>query len=369
MIPGLHRPTKAIINLQAIADNIKTIQDHIPRGTKTYAVVKADAYGHGAVKVAHFIQGTVDAFAVSNLDEAIELRQSGITNDILVLGPIVPADIKLAKAFALTLTVSSLEWLDMARSQGADFRDLTVHIKVDSGMGRIGIRTAEEANYLLSELKEAGSTVEGIFTHFATADEADGQKLQEQLAFFKKILAQLDEQPELVHASNSAASLWHKETIFSAVRLGLAIYGLNPSGSTLSLPYPLKPALTLESALIQMKKIDEGDNVGYGATYTASSAQYIGTVPIGYADGWTRDLQGFSVLVDGQECEIVGRISMDQLTVRLPQAYPLGTKVTLIGTEKGRTISATDLAQKRGTISYEILCLLSNRIPRQYLEA
>ncbi|AXQ78052.1 alanine racemase [Streptococcus chenjunshii] len=367
MIPSVHRPTRAIINLQAIADNVRTIQQHIPRDTKTYAVVKADAYGHGAVKTAHFISRSVDAFAVSNLDEALELRQSGISNDILILGPIAPEDVDLAKESALTVTVSSQNWLELARSQGVDMQGLTVHVKVDSGMGRIGVRSAEEANTLLAELQKSGSRVEGIFTHFATADEADDSKLQQQLAFFKNLLERLDNRPNLIHASNSAASLWHGETIFNAVRLGIAIYGLNPSGTALPLPYPLKPALSLESALIQVKKVEKGADIGYGASYTASAEQYIGTVPIGYADGWTRDLQGFSLLVDGLECEIVGRISMDQLTIRLSEPYPLGTKVTLIGSDGDKEISATDVAHKRDTISYEILCLLSSRIPRLYL--
>ena len=144
------------------------------------------------------------------------------------------------------------------------------------------------------------------------------------------------------------------------------MYGLNPSGEVLDLPYDLIPALTLESALVHVKTVPAGACMGYGATYQADSEQVIATVPIGYADGWTRDMQNFAVLVDGQACPIVGRVSMDQITIRLPKVYPLGTKVTLIGINGDKEITATQVATHRGTINYEVICLLSDRIPREY---
>ncbi|MGT2907511.1 alanine racemase [Streptococcus dentiloxodontae] len=366
MIPSLHRPTVAKVDLSAIWDNIKSVQDHIRSDVLTYAVVKANAYGHGAVAVSCHIQPLVDGFCVSNIDEGIELRQAHIDKPILILGAVMPDEISLARDYRLTLTVASLDWLKMAVRSECDLTDVTVHVKVDSGMGRIGVRSLEEANQLISDLRFAGAVVEGIFTHFATADEADTGKFQEQLDFFTKLIEGLDYCPPIVHSSNSASSLWHEETVMNAVRLGIVIYGLNPSGQELELPYPLKPSLSLESALVQVKKLPKGSTVGYGATYTSSQAEWIGTLPIGYADGWTRDMQGFEVLVDDQRCPIVGRVSMDQITIRLPKAYPLGTRVVLIGHSKTQTISATDVAQKRGTINYEVLCLLSDRVPRQY---
>ena len=172
--------------------------------------------------------------------------------------------------------------------------------------------------------------------------------------------------PPVVHASNSATTLWHSDTIMNAVRLGDIIYGLNPSGRVLDLPYEVKPALSLESALVHVKEIQAGAHVGYGATYTSDSQQIIGTIPLGYADGWTRDMQGFDVLIDGQRCPIVGRVSMDQITVRLPRVYPLGTQVVLIGQSGAELITATDVAEKRGTINYEVVCLISDRVPREY---
>ena len=234
-------------------------------------------------------------------------------------------------------------------------------------MGRIGFREVCEADQAQDLLQQHGARVEGIFTHFATADEASDTYFNEQLERFKTILTSMKGFPELVHASNSATTLWHAETIFNAVRMGDAMYGLNPSGEVLDLPYDLKPALTLESALVHVKTVPAGTCMGYGATYQADSEQVIATVPIGYADGWTRDMQNFSVLVDGQACPIVGRVSMDQITIRLPKFYPLGTKVILIGCEGDKEITATQVATYRGTINYEVVCLLSDRIPREYI--
>ncbi|MGT2772323.1 alanine racemase [Streptococcus marimammalium] len=367
MVSSLHRPTKAKVDLQVISDNIEITKAHLPKNTQFFAVVKANAYGHGAVKVAKSIEHQVDTFCVSNIDEGLELRQSGIKIPILVLGVILPHEIKVAIQYDLIITIASLEWLKLAKKEGVCLSHLSVHIKVDSGMGRIGVRSFQEANQLINGLTKHGANVEGIFTHFASADEKNNTQYQKQLIFFKELIGQLKNKPAIIHASNSAASLWHTDSIMTAVRIGIAIYGLNPSGDALALPYPLKPALHLESALVNVKEISRGELIGYGATYCAKKSEWIGTVPIGYADGWTRDMQGFSVLVDGLFCEIVGRVSMDQMTIRLPNYYPLGTKVTLIGRDGKQIITATQVAQQRKTINYEVLCLLSERIPREYV--
>ena len=361
-----HRPTKALINLEAIRYNIQQMGAHIPKDTLKWAVVKANAYGHGAIAVARAIQDDVDGFCVSNIDEAIELRQAGIAKKILILGVSEVESFSLAKDFDITLTVAGLEWIENLLATESDLSGLTVHLKIDSGMGRIGFREAGEAEQAQDLLKQEGARVEGIFTHFATADEASDTYFNKQLEGFKTILESMKEVPDLVHASNSATTLWHAETIFNAVRMGDAMYGLNPSGEVLDLPYDLTPALTLQSALVHVKTVPAGTCMGYGATYQADSEQVIATVPIGYADGWTRDMQNFSVLVDGQACPIVGRVSMDQITIRLPKVYPLGTKVTLIGSDGDKEITATQVAVYRGSINYEVVCLLSDRIPREY---
>ena len=366
MKASLHRPTKAVIDLSAIAFNIEQIAAHIPQSVQKWAVVKANAYGHGAVPVSQHIQPLVDGFCVSNIDEALELREAGIAKPILILGVSSLEAVPLAIQRQITLTVASLAWLEELLSQQADLTGLTVHIKIDSGMGRIGFRDSQEAQQVISRLQAAGAVVEGIFTHFATADELDTSHFMAQLSRFKEILNELAFLPPIVHASNSATTLWHSDTIMNAVRLGDIIYGLNPSGRVLDLPYEVKPALSLESALVHVKEIQAGAHVGYGATYTSDSQQVIGTIPLGYADGWTRDMQGFDVLIDGQRCPIVGRVSMDQITVRLPQVYPLGTQVVLIGQSGAELITATDVADKRGTINYEVVCLISDRVLREY---
>ena len=366
MKASLHRPSKAVIDLAAIAFNIRQLSTHLPQMTEKWAVVKANAYGHGAIEVSRHIEPLVDGFCVSNIDEALELRSAGISKKILVLGVSDLAALPLARNEKVSLTVASLEWLDLALDAEEDLTGLNFHIKIDSGMGRIGFRDSQEAQEAIHRLQATGAVAEGIFTHFATADEAEHHKFEDQLARFHQILSELDNVPPLVHASNSATSLWHSETVLNAVRLGDIIYGLNPSGRVLELPYEFKPALTLVSELVHIKEVEAGADVGYGATYTSKSQEWIGTIPLGYADGWTRDMQGFDVLIDGQRCPIVGRVSMDQITVRLPQAYPLGTPVVLIGNSGAETITATDVAEKRGTINYEVVCLISDRVPRVY---
>ncbi|MBP2620081.1 alanine racemase [Streptococcus panodentis] len=368
MKASLHRPSKAVVDLSAIAFNIQQVAAHLPDSAEKWAVVKADAYGHGAVAVSRHIEPLVDGFCVSNIDEALELRTAGLTKKILILGISETDAVSLALGNEISLTVASLEWLDLLLARQADLTGLSFHIKIDSGMGRIGFRSGQEAEEAIRRLQAAGALVEGIFTHFATADEADDSKFDRQLARFEAILQQLETVPPLVHASNSATVLWHSQTVMNAVRLGDIIYGLNPSGTVLELPYDIKPALSLHSQLAHVKELEAGADVGYGATYTSASRQFIGTIPLGYADGWTRDMQGFDVLIDGQRCPIVGRVSMDQLTVRLPRSYPLGTPVVLIGQSGAEMITATDVAVQRGTINYEVVCLLSDRVPRVYRE-
>ena len=360
-----HRPTVARVDLDAIAFNVQQVSEHIPGQTLKYAVVKANAYGHGVVAVTKKLAAQVDGFCVSNMDEALEIREVGLKHPILILGVVPSETVNLAKEQDIRLTVASLAWLNQLLGE-EDLSGLKVHIKVDSGMGRIGFRRIEEIKEAERLLLAAGAEIEGIFTHFATADEADDRKFQAQYHFFKEVLDALETLPPIVHASNSATSLWHADTIFTAVRLGDVMYGLNPSGSVLALPYEIKPALSLVSELVHVKQLEAGQDIGYGATYTTEEPQWIGTIPIGYADGWIREMQNFHVLIKGDYCPIVGRVSMDQITVRLPEELPLGTKVTLIGREGEKEITATEVADYCGSINYEVVCLLSDRIPRDY---
>lgn len=364
MIESEHRPTQIRVNLEAISDNLEKVMAYLPAKTAAFAVVKANAYGHGAVAVAKKLANQVAGFCVSNLDEALELRRAGIEHPILILGIVPVRFLPVAHQLNLSVTVASLEWLAAVRELEQDLSGLAVHLKVDTGMGRLGFRQPEDLLQAVDWLQELDTEIEGIFTHFATADEADEAQFQEQLALFQSYLDLLPLRPRWVHASNSATSIWHADTVFSLVRLGNILYGLNPSGRTLDLPFEVQPALTLQSELVHVKQVPAGTTVGYGATYRSSEAEWIGTVPIGYADGLVRSLQGQSVLVAGQRCEIVGRISMDQITIRLPKAYPIGQPVTLLGQDGQEQISVQDWADYVHTINYEIVCLLTDRIPR-----
>ncbi|GBG96231.1 alanine racemase [Lactococcus termiticola] len=362
-----HRHTAAVINLENIAENINRVRGHLPGQPELWAVVKANAYGHGAVRVARHIHDMVEGFCVSNLDEALELRQHLITQPLLVLSGIVPANVDLARANGISLTCPSLEWLELIIEEHQDLTGLKVHVKVDSGMGRIGMRSADEVNQVIRLLDQEGMQFEGLFTHFATADEANPDKFEQQRQTFDNLVSQLERRPRYIHSTNSAAALWHSEQVGDIERLGIGMYGLNPSGEAIELPYELKPALSLVSELTHVSKIPKGETVGYGATYELAEDSYVGTVSIGYADGWTRDMQGFYVLVNGKKAEIIGRVSMDQMTIKLDKDYKIGTPVTLIGRDGDEEITAQDIANWRKTIAYEVVCLLSDRIYRKYI--
>ncbi|MCH4172430.1 MAG: alanine racemase [Lactobacillus sp.] len=374
MVVGNLRTARVIVDEQAIYDNINTEEKRLDKGTELFAVVKADAYGHGMVPVAKVAKAAgASGFCVALLDEALGLRQAKLTEPILVLGITDPDHSALAASGHISLTVGSKAWLVQAKAVMAkevQLRPLAVHLAIDSGMGRIGFTEISEFLKAVHFMQENPDyfEFEGVFTHFATADEADTTYFDQQVAKFNAYVDALADRPRYVHVSNSATSLWHAACNGNLVRFGVALYGLNPSGRGIEdLPYPLKPALSIESELTFCKKIHAGDSVSYGATYTAEQDEFIGTIPIGYADGWLRRLQGFHVLIDGQFCEMVGRVCMDQFMVRLPQAYPTGTKVTLVGKNKDQTISLQDVADYSNTIHYELACILTPRLPRVYL--
>lgn len=368
MISSGHRPTVAMINLGNIKDNLDQIRRQLPSRTQIWAVVKANAYGHGAIQVAQFLQGDVSGFCVSNIDEALELRMAGIDLPLLVMGVIPAEAVRLAIAHDIEVTLASQEWLDHLLTKVGEARGLKVHLKLDTGMGRIGFRDKMSLTKSLKSLLTAGMVFQGVFTHFASADEQEEIFFQEQVECFQELLTALPQRPKVIHASNSAAAIWHREALFDAVRLGDVLYGLNPSGDILKVPFPLKPALTLSSSLIHVKEVPAGSCVGYGGSYRTTQTEWIGTIPIGYADGLLRNMQGFHLLIAGHLCEIVGRVSMDQITVRLDKAYPLGTPVTLIGQERQHQLTVQDWANYRQTINYEVVCLLSDRIARHYVQ-
>jgi alanine racemase len=365
------RDTWAEINLDHLTDNIKNIKRHIASDeVKMFAVVKANAYGHGDLQVAEAaLEAGVHGLAVAFLDEAVSLRKGGIEAPILVLGASRAQDVNLASDYNVSLTAFDLDWLKEASKHLKPDARLKLHIKCDTGMGRIGIRSADELKKIESYIHSISQfEMEGIFTHYATADELDDAYLERQLGKFNEMLAVLDERPEYVHSSNSAAVLRKPDTHFNAVRVGIAMYGLTPSQEMKEvLPIPLKEVFSLYSRLIHTKEIKAGDKISYGATYEASENEWIGTIPIGYADGWIRKLQGQEVIVDGKRSPIVGRICMDQCMISLLRPLKTGEKVTLIGRDGNEAVTIDEIAGKLETINYEIPCIISARVPRIYI--
>lgn len=372
MISGRLRKTEYVIDLKALQDNIRAQRAALPTKSRVLAVVKANAYGHGLLAVAQAaLQAGATGLCVAILDEALELRDNGVTALTLVLGITPVEEANVAAEAGVSLTVGSLDWLEQYHRFAQQFNyqhPLKVHLGIDSGMGRIGFTDLNEFHRAV-ELVENNPEFEfeGMFTHFATADSADSGYFDQQVNRWQEFVDSLDSLPPYVHMANSATGLWHRDKITAnTIRMGISMYGYNPSGRELKESLPLKPIGTLQTAISFVKQLKAGRSVSYGATYTAAHDEWLATLPIGYADGYPRSLTGFKVMVDGQYCPIAGRVCMDQMMVRLPKYYPVGTPVVLMGRSGNLTITPEDLADKVGTINYEILTNISNRVHRVY---
>ncbi|GAE36896.1 alanine racemase [Halalkalibacter akibai] len=373
-----YRDTWAEVNLTAIAENIRAIKQlYQGKDVDIMAVVKANGYGHGAVPVAkQALKFGASYLAVALLDEAIILRKADIQAPILVLGRIRPQDVGVASQYNILVTVFQAEWLEEARNYLSPEDKIQVHIKFDTGMGRVGIRTKEEADSLLEFLANHSKqfSVNGVYTHFATADETDTSYVTEQHERFVRMLEWLKKwniNAPLIHSGNSAAGMRFPEKTFNLFRLGISMYGLTPSPEiTEQLPVKLKQAFSLKSRLVQVKKLPKGEAISYGATYRTEKEEWIGTIPIGYADGWLRyhSTNGGEVLVNGKRAPFVGRICMDQCMILLPEQVEVGTVVTLIGEDGFDKITMDEVAQRLETINYEIPCIIGQRVPRVYMD-
>lgn len=358
----MFRPSRIEIDRAAIAHNVQELTQRIPQDIM--AVVKANAYGHGAVEVANIaLQNGATMLGVALLEEAIELRDAGIEAPILVMEAQFPQYAGIAAERDVTLSVFSAEWLKEATAY-IEEKPLTVHIKVDTGMGRLGLRTREQLDALLEEANDS-FVIEGIYTHFATADELDSDLYYTQQERFEYLMDGLHERFRYIHTSNSAGAIRMagQDVPYNLVRVGIALYGLYPSHEMETFYSFLRPAFTLKSQLMQVKRLKAGQTISYGATYTTSTDEWIGTVPVGYADGWLRKASGFEVEVNGVRCPIVGRVCMDRFMIRLPEEIPVGTDVTLVG----GNVTIDELALYLGTINYEIVCQFTSRLPRHYV--
>lgn len=363
------RPTRAEVDLEAIAWNFELIRREAG-GARLLCVVKADAYGHGVLPVAKRLeaQGAL-GFGVALAEEAIELREAGIAARVLILNGIHGSAHAEIVERGLTPVVYELHEA-RAFSRVAGDRPFPIHLKVDTGMSRLGVPLKRLSAFLDGLAALPNLLVEGVMTHLASAD-VDPVQTEEQLRRFTQALADIrarGHRPTLVHASNSAATFRHPEARFDLVRPGIAIYGY-PGADIPALP--LRPAMRLRSAIISLRDIEAGDGVGYCANFVASRPTRIATVPMGYGDGYFRSLGNRAeVLVHGRRCPIVGNVSMDLIGIDVTgiDEVAIGDEVVLLGRQGSAQVTAEELAEWAGTIPYEILTNVSRRVPRFYLE-
>lgn len=369
-----YRDTIAEIDLDAITHNIQQFRKRLPPSVRLMAVVKANAYGHGAVPVAKTaLKAGVTHLAVAILDEALELRNAGITAPILVLGYTPPEAVAEAVHHNVTLTVYSEAVVNEVASQAARLgRRVPVHVKVDTGMGRLGLFEEEVLPFLRSIRRHAFIEVEGLFTHFATADEADKSYAEWQHEQLERIIGRLQSegiQIPLIHCSNSAAAIDLPSYNHHMVRLGISMYGYYPSTEVNREAVDLRPALTLKTRIVHLKRPPAGMGISYGKTFVTDGTRWIATIPIGYADGFSRSLSNRGeALVNGRRVPIVGKICMDQTMLDVTEAMPVkvGEEVVLYGAQGKERITVDEVAEAMGTISYEVTCLVGYRVPRVY---
>ena len=366
----------AEINLDAVAYNFKSMRENLAPGTKMIAVVKADGYGHGAVPIARMAEeyGDIWGFAAATIEEAVLLRREGIQKPILILGFLFPDAYEEAVQYDIRPTVFKLS---MARqlSEEAVRQGKTVHmhIKVDTGMSRIGFKDHEESADLIKTISGLpGVEIEGLFTHFARADEKDKTNARGQLSRyldFYRMLKEREVEVKMCHCSNSAGIFDIRDANLDAVRAGISIYGMYPSENVNKFAVPIVPALTVRSHVVYIKDVEPGTAVSYGGTFVAERAMRIATVPVGYGDGYPRSLSNKGwVLIRGQKAPIVGRICMDQFMVDVSGILQAreGDMVTLIGSDGGREITMEDMGELSGRFNYELACDFGKRIPRRF---
>lgn len=363
--------TWVTIDLDAIQHNFHKIQEKA--GKPVCAVVKADAYGHGAVAVAQLLEGQCAFFGVSSVAEALELRNAGIETPLLLLGYTSPKLFRPVVTHSIRPAIFRLEDAQ-ALSEEAVRQDKTayIHLAVDTGMSRIGFQaTAESADLCAQIAKLPNIKVEGLFSHFATADEEDLSSAKAQAELFDGFHRMLqDRGMEIpVRHMNNSAGILNFDNHYNMVRAGIILYGLYPSPSTETALPGLKPAMGWETAVSHVKLLEPGRGISYGGTYVTEKPTMVATIPVGYADGYRRSLSGnFYVLIHGQKAPILGRVCMDQLMVdvtHIPDVKP-GDRVVLMGTSGDLTISAEELGAAAHSFNYEQICDISHRVTRVY---
>ena len=373
---GTHPPTSALItwaeiDLDALRHNVRAIRSLVGPTVELIAVVKANAYGHGAVPVAKSaLAAGASRLAVHRVNEGVELREGGIEAPILLLGYAPLAAAATVVQYRLTPTVITKEFA--AALDGYSGEPIPVHVKVDTGMGRYGVLPEEVVDFVRALNAMPHIVIEGIYTHFATADEADTSYMRRQFRIFRDVLSAVENagvRPLIRHACNSAATLAFPEAHLDAVRPGLALYGMEPSEERPS-PVPLRPVLSLKSRVARVRTLPAGSSIGYGRTYTLEQPTRVALVPVGYGDGYHRILSNRGqVLIHGQRARILGRVSMDQIVVdvnHIPDVQ-MEDEVVVIGEQGEDAIRAEEVARWAETINYEVTTSLLPRVTRVYL--
>ncbi len=365
----------AQINKNSILENIKKIKSSLENDVKLMPVVKADAYGHGALEVAKILVPYADFFAVAVIEEALQIIEEGIKTPLLILGYVNPDSYEDIVDNDIRIPVFTYEAAQsLSKIAKSKNKVAKIHIAIDTGMNRIGFNTKSES---LDAIKEISSleniSIEGIFTHFATADEKDKSFMIRQEKLFSEFVLQLEAlgiNIPIKHVSNSAAIIYGKSLNYNMVRSGIITYGLYPSNEVDKTNFMIEPSLELISHVVYVKTIEKGDTVSYGRTFTAEKKMKIATIPVGYADGYPRLLSNKGrVIINGKYAPVIGRICMDQFMVDVTDIDSVqeGDTVTLIGKQGNSFISADEIADFSQTINYEIICGIGKRVPRIYI--
>lgn len=372
------RPVLAVVDLDALAVNVRTLRKLIGPDVRLQAVVKANAYGHGAVPVACAARAAgADSLAVATVDEAVHLRAAGVEGPLTVLGPIGRHESARAIGHDLTVVIADAGFARLLASEARmqlrpAENPVSVHLKIDTGMRRFGAAPEQvvEIARVIADLKEL--RLDGVMTHFAAADDPEPESAREQMAVFDACIEALTAAGlpvPLQHAANSAAIIRFPEFHRGQVRAGISLYGLRPDPGMV-LPHPMQPILSVFGRISRIIDLAPGDTVSYGRTYVATSAERAGLVPIGYADGYPRALSSQSwMTVGGRRAPVIGRVCMDQTVVRLPDGASSdpGTVIGIVGDGRDATPTLDDLAAMTGTISYELATGLARRLPKLYL--
>ncbi|MGA1842941.1 MAG: alanine racemase [bacterium] len=366
-------PTRAVIDLSALHHNLQVIRERIGPQRRILAVVKANAYGHGAgVLCAHLEGFGVDMLGVAYPEEGLNLRDAGITSPILVMSGTLPDQLEGALEANLTISLSDLDTAK-ALSQLAlrNKRRAKVHVKVDTGMGRLGFPLDDAINAVTAIASLPHLSIEGIFTHLATSEDADHSYTRYQTERFTGLVRSLEglvNPPPIIHMGNSAAVMKHPETYFDMVRVGIMLYGLAPVPG-LQKALPIRPIMSLQTKIIHIKRMPEGSSLSYGRTYICPSDKVIAVIPVGYSDGLARCMSTkIHVLLRGVRVPVVGTVCMDMSLVDITgiDGVEIGEEVVLIGSQGGECITAHDWAAWQNTIPYEVLCAVGPRVKRIY---